>query len=352
MLHKIMLVLLFLIQILTAQEVYKDLNYLIKNKEYGKFHIFVDSLLEKDNNNADLNLLKGRVLVDQFRLEESKPFLEKAVSFDKQNSGAKAWGLNYLAMIAYLDNDKEKCFQYLNTSLVLNAGKNAVKFAQEKILIWGFSDFYKDWEKQETEHFVFHFQPNSIITYKTKFMETRESAFQKISQFFDVSLQSKIDFYIWNSDAEAKEKGIYSVGFALPEFFIIHSKANQTPGHEVTHIISHYLSKDVKKIRFINEGIAVCFDCNPDTNFLKIKQIRETEKYNDKISIIDAWLNKSKYSDGILYPVAGEFVNRILEKGGKEKFLKLVVDQSLSNARALYGELLDDVIKQIELEIN
>ncbi|MFA6979062.1 MAG: hypothetical protein WC209_07025 [Ignavibacteriaceae bacterium] len=352
MLHKIMMVLFFFMQILTAQNVYKDLNFLIKNKEYGKFHILADSLLEKDNNNADLNLLKGRVLVDQFRLDESKPFLEKAVNFDKQNSGAKAWGLNYLAMIAYLDKDKEKCFRYLNASLALNAGKNAVKFAQDKILIWGFSDFYKDWEKQETEHFVFHFQPNSIITNKTKFIVTRESAFQTISQFFNVSLQSKIDFYIWNSDAEAKEKGIYSLGFALPEFYIIHSEANQTPGHEVTHIIAYYLSKDAKKTRFINEGIAVYFDCDPDTNFMKVGHLRETEKYTDRISIVEAWSNKSKYADEILYPISGEFIARILEKGGKEKFLQLVVDQSLSNAKSLYGNLLDDVIKKMELEIN
>ncbi|MBI2416916.1 MAG: hypothetical protein HYV28_03270 [Ignavibacteriales bacterium] len=351
---KSILILLFICsKFVWAQSDSTELRDLYNKREFNKLHLLADSLLQIDPDSKYAILVKGSALVLQLHYDAAKPFLEKALSLQTLLADEKAWALNELAVVHFYQGDRTLSMQCFQESLSLNTTKNALKFAQNKMLIWGLAAFYKEWEKFESEHITFYFQPNSVVADKQKFADRREAAFKNNADFFEVTLKKKISFYVWNSDAEAKEKGIYTLlGFALPEFYVIHSGAGQTSGHEITHVLSHFSTDVAAKTKLINEGIAVCFDADPNDALLKIKQMREMVKFHDKISIKEAWSDAKKYPEFVYYDAGGELIARLLKAGGKEKLLKLTGNQTYAAALELYGDLLTTTIQKLEEEIN
>lgn len=353
-LAKSILILLFICsKFVWAQSDSTELRDLYNKREFNKLHLLADSLLQIDPDSKYANLAKGSALVFQSHYDAAKPYLEKTLSLKDLELSDKAWALNDLAVVHFYQGNKMLSMQCFQESLTLNTTKNAIKFAQNKMLIWGLAAFYKEWEKFESEHITFYFQPNSVIAGKQKFAERREAAFKNRAEFFGVTLKRKISYFVWNSDAEAKEKGIYTLlGFALPEFYVVHSGANQTSGHEITHVLSHFSTDVAAKTKLINEGIAVCFDADPNDAIVKIKQMREVEKFTGKISLKEAWFDAKKYPEFVYYDVAGELIARLLKVGGKEKLLKLTGNQTYAAALELYGDLLNTTIEKLEEEIN
>ena len=69
------------------------------------------------------------------------------------------------------------------------------------------------------------------------------------------------------------------------------------------------------KTKFINEGVAECYDRNY-SNFIACK-----------------------------------FCTKLLEQGGKDNFLKLIYEQTISKAEEIYGSLLYDIKNEVEREI-
>src|SRR5690606_29869589 len=92
------------------------------------------------------------------------------------------------------------------------------------------------------------------------------------------------------------------LGFANPNFCIVHTHYQQTIGHEMTHVISHYTSEILNKSRFINEGTAVYFDQSRQDRLKQIKHWMATN--NNQISVKDFWENGATYSEEVLYPLS------------------------------------------------
>jgi hypothetical protein len=112
----------------------------------------------------------------------------------------------------------------------------------------------------------------------------------------------------------------------------------------MTHVITHHLIRNPKKISLINEGTAVHFD---QTGLDKL-EIVKNRLGNQYISIIEFWENWETLSPNISYPLAGAFVKHLIEKGGKEKFIELLKGQTFDNAVLIYGEPLGDIIVEFE----
>jgi tetratricopeptide (TPR) repeat protein len=342
-----------LANILFAQGLEKYLGQLYIDKKYDLLVENADSILNIDPNEPSVNLFKGRVLVDQENYLDGKPYILKAIENDKDKSYKKAWGLFYLAQIENACGNREKSKLCLIDCIKMNATQNVSNASRKYAMLIGLDEFYDDWSQVETEHFIFLFQPNSIVNNRRKFIEIREESFKNIDGFFKSKVPRKIAFIVWNGDGDARKVGIKQLGFSKPELCCIHSRAKQSIGHEMTHVISHYITIKPVKTRFINEGIAVAFDQNGVDNKITIaKESKSKEGFTDKILIKEAWNIPNKYPEWVYYSFAGEFVKRLIAKGGADKFLKLAANQTYDYAKTIYGDQLLVIINDLEKEIN
>ncbi|MCP4551026.1 MAG: hypothetical protein GY834_03055 [Bacteroidetes bacterium] len=306
-------------------------------------------LLENEPNNIDLNLIIGRSYTDLGDFKNALTYLEFAVTNDNNNSWRKAWALSYLGTCYFMLQDYNDSESSLNECINLNATKNATNNAYGQTLLFGFNEFYKTWKIVETDNFRFHFQ-NMNDKQIEKYTSLREIAYKEINGFFKSSLPKKIDFYVWESREDAKKILRANLGFSKPNFCIVHTHYQQTIGHEMTHVISNYTSDISKKTRFINEGTAVCFDQSHQERLKKIKYWITTN--NKQISIKDYWGNGKEYDEEILYPLSGLFVKELIDNFGSEKFLEFFKNQSYENAKLIFGNKLDTMIKEFEKKIN
>lgn len=227
--------------------------------------------------------------------------------------------------------------------------KNPTNYAYGLTLLFGYNAFYDNWKIVESDHFRFYFQDMTDADIE-KYVQLREQAYNRINDFFNSSLPKKIDFFVWNSRDDAKNLLKTDLGFAKPVVCIVHSYYQQTIGHEMTHVISDYTSKILNKTRFINEGTAVCFD---QSGHNKMLLVQEWIKKNNKLIVIkDLWANLENYPDELVYPVSGLFVKVLIDNFGRDKFLDFFKSQTYENAKLVFGENLDIVIKAFEKEIN
>ena len=306
-------------------------------------------LLENEPNNLNLNLLYCRSYTELGNYEGAIPFLEFTVKNDNKNSWLKAWALDYLGTCYFMLQKYEASEKSLNGCINLNATKNATNDAYGRTLLFGFNEFYKTWKIVETDNFRFHFQ-NMNKEEIDKYASIRETAFIEINDFFKSSLPKKIDFYVWESREDAMKILRANLGFAKPEFCVVHTYYQQTVGHEMTHVISNYTSDILKKTRFINEGTSVCFDL---TKQYKLKLVKEwISTTNKQITIKDSWENGNEIAEEIFYPLSGLFVKTLIDNFDREKFLEFFKIQTYNNAKLVFGDKLEKVIQDFENKIN
>ena len=325
----------------------QELGKLYMSGKYDQVIAEANELLKSDPENLDYKVILGRALADIGSYTEAIPHLQFAV--DNDISWRKAWGLGYLGTCYYMLSEYEKSESALRSCINLNATKNATNYSARRVALLGYDEFYKSWTIKESKNIRFHFQ-NMNDDEIQRYIESRENAFEEINTFFESSLPKKIDFFVWDSRDDAKRIVHADLGFAEPPCCIIHSHFNQTRGHELTHVISNYTSVISAKTRFINEGTAVCFDQSNQNRLNKVKNwIRTNGK---KVEIKDIWENGREYSEGILYPLAGLFVQELIEEYGKDKFLEFFKNQTYENAQLVYGMDLFVFIKDFENKIN
>lgn len=329
----------------TISELWK---YYLAN-DYNQVIEKANRLLDTEPNKIELNLVLGRSYTNKGEFKKAIPFLIYTINKDTTNSWQKAWAYAEIGRCYFMEQKYEESKKAIAGCLSTNATKKATKYAYGQSLLYGFDKFYDNWKIVETDHFRFHFQ-NTNNTDIEKFVSLKEEAYKRINNFFKSTLPKKIDFFVWESGEDARNLLKTNLGFAKPEFCIIHSLYQQTIGHEMTHVISNFTSVLLTKTRFINEGTAVCFDQTNRDNMRLVKEWNKTN--NSKISIKECWISGESYPDDLLYPLSGLFVNKIIEKFGKEKFLEFFKNQTYENASTVFGNKLDKLIKDLESEIN
>jgi len=309
-----------------------------------------DEYLEEEPENIDYILILGRALTDYGEYNKAIPHLKYTVENDPHNSWRKAWALGYLGSCYYMISEHEKSKKVLKDCVEFNATSNATNYATNRFLQFGYHKFFDDWTMIESDNFKFHFQKMDEMDAKS-YADSREEAFIEINKFFNTELPKKIDFFVWDSRADAKMVLRAELGFANPFFCIIHSHFQQTRGHEMTHVISNFLEKEIVKTSLINEGTAVCFNlANQDKEAIVKKWLEKNEE--EKIDIKAMWLYWQEYPQEISYPMAGIFVEQLIETFGKEKFLTFFVDQRYEHAKEVFGEEIDVIIQNLEDKFN
>lgn len=317
-----------------------EMSNAFKNKDFKKVIELGKQIIESEPNDFDGHLGIGKAYNNLNEFEKAIPFLEKAKDYSEKDLQF-SWSYIELMESNFAIGNLEKANEYYKKSLEYNGTKNSTKKLKGLALLFGFDNFYESWETLETENITFHFQNGTSIIDKESFINEREEAFLNINTFFLSDLPKKIDFFVWKSNDEAIKILNKSIGFTIPKYCISHNRDNQTKGHEIAHNISFWFDNTNKRNRFISEGIGVYFD--------QTKSNRVLQK--QKVAIKDLWINGNNYSEEILYPIAGAFVENLV-LFDKEKFLELCKNQIYENAELIYGKELEIIIQDFHNKLN
>ncbi len=325
----------------------EELTKLYGAMEFEKTIEKAREFIKDDPQNMDYNALLGRALVDVGQPSDAIPFLKYVAEND--NSWRQAWSAGYLGSAYFLLSDIENSKAALQKAMQINITANATKYANRNWLLFGFDSFFDNWKTSETKHIRFHFQ-NISDSEMELFMQSREKAFETVNSFFGSTLPKKIDLFVWHSKEDAMKILKTGSGFADPQFCVVHLNFQQTRGHELTHVISNYSGKMLKKTGLINEGTAVCFDLSDNKREEMVKTWLLTNKM--EIDINDIWVNWGKYPQELTYPLSGLFVEELIKKFGKEKFLIFFGNQTYENAKTIFGVEIDILIQEFQNRFN
>ena len=261
-----------------------------------------------------------------------------------------AWYYLWLVSINYFVGNYDEAKKSLDACNDLSLKDEQAKLKEKFSVMFGFNDFYKNWGIFETENFIFHYRKdeNGKIDIDA-FILSRENAFEKIQGFFNSKLHRKIDFYLWDSREEAFSVLKRHLGFAIGQYYLIHNAADQSIGHEMTHIITHYIEGAKTITSLICEGAAVLFDQSESRDNIEFAKRMMIKNNIEKVDIKALWVNFFIVSSGVSYSVASVFSEKLLNKFGKEKYLEIIKKQTYDEVCIIVGkENLDDIIKETQ----
>lgn len=250
-------------------------------------------------------------------------------------------GISYFAIGKYKESQTtlERC-KSLNFSKLLNyeAEIMQVKF--------GFDTLYNQWIVISKKNINFHFQ-DTIGFDVNEWIRNREFAFNTINSFFHAKLPKKIDYFIW-TDPKAAESILELEGsFTLPTFSLTHGRLNDEWGHELTHSIYYYTGKIKCVNQLIIEGVAVYFQLSTRDYFSDFKKLTGND-----YSIADIWKSPQNYNWRITYPLGANIVKMLINWKGRNKFMRLLKNQTYENAVKIYGNKLVEKINQLKSEMD
>jgi TolA-binding protein len=203
------------------------------------------------------------------------------------------------------------------------------------------------WSTIETEHLRVHVPPSPKVD-AAAFAARQERALEEIRGFFPVTLPGRIDYHVWNSGEEAQRELGRRPGFALPKALRIHAVADQTPGHELTHVVVFHAVHPEQSTALIEEGTAVAFDLTGRER-LSLARAHLERAGTRSIRVLDLWT--AERSDPAFYAIAGAFVERLIARGGRERLLALLKRQTVDAARTIYGADFDRIVADFETDL-
>lgn len=332
-----------------------EMSTAFENNGYEKVVELGEQILENQSGNYNVFLLLGKAYNALNEFEKAIPLLRKANEYAEiEWQYAAAYVEIMEAYYAMGLNDTAK--RYYNKGIHVRGSKGVQKKFQKLALLFGYDPIYNDWITVKTYNFVFHFEDIAHVGDIDNFIEDRIEAFKKINSFYNVKLPKEIDFFVWKSEGVVQKKFKKFLSFTNPKYCVSHNKLDQTVGHEIAHTISYWYDKNNHRNRFINEGIGVYFDCSETNRISTAKEIINYQrKINNNFNNYDIrifWTNPNKYPEHIMYPIAGAFVEMLVNHN-TNKFLELTKDQSYENALNIYGRGgLDRLISNFNEELN
>jgi hypothetical protein len=300
-------------------------------------------------NDPHVNMLLGRALADSGAFEAALVFLENGATIEKGNMPSTiAWSLAYMGHCHLLMKDTVQSLKYLNQAKDLRATSNVERYIDQRLDWINMQQQFSNWTKIETKNIRFYFENPSVVGDLQAYATKRQIAFDNILDFFGDFPDQKLDMYIWEDRAAAKKALGRPVGFASAKYLTIHAHRRQSLGHEPAHVIVHWSILPKRRVRFINEGVAVFFDQN------KVDRLAEARKANTdkKFSVEKMWKKGKRYKERELYPIAGAFIQFLSENGTPQQLKALLKEQTLDAAEDIYGQNFELMLKAFDQLVN
>jgi tetratricopeptide (TPR) repeat protein len=309
------------------------------------------ALINTGQGTAQVQLAVGRALTDTGSFAEAVLFLEGAVSGDPDRTWVYAWGQVYLGSCHWKLGDSERARRAWIAARDADATRNATRNAVGNLSAFGLAESFDDWQRFRTDHFHFLFSDRLTDLDRTDFARRREEAYAEISAWFGGGPAEPVLFVVWSDQAEADAAGMPTLGFARPDLNLIHALVNQTVGHEMTHIVSNAALEPTARTGLINEGTAVRFDQTGRDRMATARRALADAGDLPRVSLAALWEDWSLLPGEVTYPLAGAWVDRLIDKGGREHFLTFFTDQSLAHAREVYGDRLQGWMEDFEADL-
>lgn len=205
------------------------------------------------------------------------------------------------------------------------------------------------WKTYATKHFLFYYAPDSTLDKPgavEKFAEEREAAHANICKYLAVRYEQPIRFFAYDSNEVARPLIGRDLGFASPSLGVIHSKVNQTVGHELAHILSRAINGREPPNRVLDEGLAVFLNQSNRNPFTEARNLIEANRLPTFAQMLEN--SKSKSKDD-WYPAAGAFVGHLCQRHGVLRFKQLWGAKEATFA-ADFQRIYGKAIAQIERE--
>lgn len=290
-----------------------------------------------------VSLIIGRAYADKQQFREAVPYLTKSLNDARTPTDEKAWSKAYLGTCYYGLQQYPEARQALEAVVAEAATKNVTSYAKNRLGIARAAEVASKWEALETSHFRFRFQNPKRVGSIQSYAALHEQAYETNNRFFQATLPRKIDFFVWDDGLEAKKILGQELGFTQPYMVTIHVLPDQTKGHEITHMLTHYGMQPPRKNHFINEGVAVCFD---QTNRNRMQVARQATS-GQTIDIWQMWEHPETYSNKELYPVGGALLEYLLAHSSEAEVKRLLREQTPQLGRQLFSQQVADFEKEL-----
>lgn len=324
----------------------RKMGQLYGQKRYEAAMMYARGLIAHDPNCAAAYELTGRCFIQLSSYDSAKWYLEKAILLDADTSYVSGWGHANLGYALICLGEKEHAVDELKRCIDLGMTANCVKYAAHILDSIGYAgakktypkNYLPSWVVIEGRNITFNFQDTSGMSrYIGRYMKVHDDAYDTINRFFQARLPRKFVLYHWK-DAEIAEKILHKrLAFANPRQCFCHTGNGHTVGHEMTHVLAHWAwgRETEDRSRFINEGVAVCYDRSGRDYYAEARKVIEKERERD---VMDIWRHEKKYEESILYPVGGAFVYYLKEKLSPEQFKAVIKEQTIDNVKIVLGD--------------
>lgn len=324
-----------------------ELETLYTQKNYGEVISRAGAILETDAGNACAAMYLGSAYEETLEFAKAIPYLEAAIANGKADSGCLARSECVLGVCYYMTGDRENAIASLNDSIACQADSEIVDEAKDLLKSINADSYFDDWITVGSEHFLFHFHPSFGELQRERFVQTREDAYGEVNRFFNSRPMKKIDFYVWDSDESAQRILGRPLGFTIPSLAVINSLYSQSTGHEITHALRYWMYPGGTATALIDEGTATYFNCsvNEEQEEERLRvQIRRGEAAG--FDLRKMWGNNGAFrQQENSYVIGSSFVRYLIKQGGEEKFKELLEKETYDNAKAVYGDAIDQYIR-------
>lgn len=353
--RRVILALLILLPALAAavdQESLTRLNRVYRAVGQEAATALAESLLAVSPGDPYVLHTLGRMAVDRWDFDAARPLLQAAADADTNGTWLAAWSHASLALCDWNRGDPDAARTEWEAARDLRATRNVTNQSVLHLVSLYPHELFTGWTVLETGHFTFLFSPKLTGFDPDAFAARHEAAFARIAHWFGWEPDGPIRMIVWTGDEEAGAYGIPSLGFSLAQVSLIHARADQTVGHEMTHVISLRALRPARIAGLLGEGIAVYHDGRRGDRLKRARVAwvgRPAEA--PRPSIRELWSDWSLASEKWGYPLAGAFVEMLVEKGGRDRFLELFRDQTLERAEAIYGADFDAWVRDFEASL-
>lgn len=342
------LCLLVLVSGAVARDV-QDVFRLYGLERLSEAEALCDSLLGVSPDDQTLIHAKGRIRTDLYDFATAVPFLERGLA-DGVPGWIPGWSHLYLGICALNLGDSDAARDHWEAVVPGTATDSAVATATAyRHSLFGSGPF-ADWPLHRSEHYEVLVSPSLTETDIETFIDSRKFAHAYISHWCGAEADRPIRLVLWSSQEEARIAGMKPPGYNRAVISLAHEHVAQTAGHETAHVISLRTLRPSRICGLIGEGLAVFLDMTSRDKLAEARAAVRTR--GGTVDIVELWNDWSSLPPETSYAVAGAFVERLVARGGRERFLELFRDQGIDTARWIYGDDLEAWTAEFEADLS
>ncbi len=203
----------------------------------------------------------------------------------------------------------------------------------------------------ETEHYRFFFEAGSLAEKDIiQISEIQEEVYEHVASFLQVTFPSKINYHFYHTPDEVgnqygdNEPCNGFTRYPNDIYAVYNDKVKCIGAHEDTHIISYQINRP--DCAFIREGLAMKADgvwWGVD-NEMWCRYYMDTNEY---LAIGLLFQNEYFFANGceITYPIAGAFVNWMINHYSLETFIELYKKENdyVKNLEKIIGKSISEI---------